>query len=157
MDYFHVAPIKLSKGSVIEPGNYGRIINQYVLNSGVPANGYTLARETLLESVRATKYVDKPSRLTSAFVFDDPHVAVQQVQNGVLQNTSIVYRVKILNERGGMHRAGFNLINFPPEGTTFRPYYLSVAEKYWQGEAIEIAEMLVDSPLEIIEVVYMPT
>jgi len=58
--YYHCAPIALSAGSIIQPGNWGRIIRQYLSSDGGTfAVGF---RERILEDIRAMHYPEKPSR-----------------------------------------------------------------------------------------------
>ena len=59
---FHLSGIMLRRGSIIEPGNFGRIIR---------ATGSTHPKwdtEQALEAARVVKHRSKPSRLEAAFV-----------------------------------------------------------------------------------------
>lgn len=56
---YHVSPILLGVGSIIEKGNWGRIIKKYTDKN---ANS-VLFREIILEMIRSEHYPDKPSRL----------------------------------------------------------------------------------------------
>ena len=63
LDYYHLAGTLLQVGSVIAPGNWGRIIR---------ATGWRhpeAVKEMALEYVRRLNCPDKPSRLESAFAF----------------------------------------------------------------------------------------
>lgn len=62
MPLFHAAWVWLEPGSVIRPGNYGRIIQ--ITGSTHPH----WTRETVLEKVHREEFPNKPSRLLSAFV-----------------------------------------------------------------------------------------
>lgn len=67
---FHLAPLPLQEGSVILPGNWGRIIRQAGWN-------HTLAiREMALESARSASFHHFPSRLDCAFAFPTAEEAV---------------------------------------------------------------------------------
>jgi hypothetical protein len=62
---FHVAPILMRPGSVVEPGNWGRII-------GLHGQAHNLhGREMLLEQIRAAEFPHLPSRLSSCFYCPD--------------------------------------------------------------------------------------
>jgi hypothetical protein len=61
--YFHFAPIMLAPGSIIEPGNFGRIIRQ----RGAAHNLYR--REMIFEAVRQQHFSSRPSRLDCLFCF----------------------------------------------------------------------------------------
>lgn len=58
---FHSAPIRLGVGSVIMPGNFGRILAKQGVNHSL------WAREMELDRVRVNSYPDRPSWLTSCF------------------------------------------------------------------------------------------
>jgi hypothetical protein len=62
MPLFHLAPLRLGAGSIIQPGNFGRIIKRYALNNNF--DGWRIARELIFEQSRPK---DKPSRLCSCF------------------------------------------------------------------------------------------
>lgn len=57
--FFHIAPMLLGAGSVILPGNWGRVLKLYTNANDV------FYREHILETIRANEYPDKPSRLNA--------------------------------------------------------------------------------------------
>ncbi|MEK9285307.1 hypothetical protein MTR72_37835 [Bradyrhizobium sp. ISRA442] len=61
--YFHLAPILLSAGSIIEPGNFGRILR--LVGPSHPLH----RREMAYEAVRQGSFTDRPSRLECLFGF----------------------------------------------------------------------------------------
>jgi hypothetical protein len=61
--YFHFAPILLAPGSIIEPGNFGRIIRQ----QGEAHRLYR--REMIYDEFRNKQFPDRPSRLQCVFCF----------------------------------------------------------------------------------------
>lgn len=63
--YFHLSGIVLRPGSIIEPGNFGRIVN------AMGAQHEHWMREQALEAARVKNHAAKPSRLDAAFVSID--------------------------------------------------------------------------------------
>ena len=61
--YFHLAPILLAPGSIIEPGNFGRLIRLH-------GEAHPLyRREMAYEAVRQNSFHDRVSRLDCLFCF----------------------------------------------------------------------------------------
>lgn len=89
---FHYAPTLLAPGSIIEPGNWGRVHRTSPLFP-VP-DIRTL--EMIFEAVRVSEFADtRPSRLTSAFVWNSEAdarrwVTIQKGWNGSLYEVEIV-------------------------------------------------------------------
>jgi hypothetical protein len=70
MPLYHSSPVLLGQGSIILPGNYGRIIRS------VGATHPYWDRENTLESVRRARYDAKPSRLDATFSCPSKDTAV---------------------------------------------------------------------------------
>ena len=117
--YFHSAPLLLEPGAIIHPGNWGRILNCYTQQQGNP---WILAREFAFESIRVSEHPELPSRL---------------------------YEVELVTPDAPLHRAGFNLVTFPPLNVEFVPVAVGLARKYWSGEEIEVTEILTKSALRV--------
>lgn len=145
--YYHLAPLLLAPGGIIQPGNWGRIINCYRCEPQASQNASLMAREMAFEAVRAAKYSSLPSRLSCAFVFETLEHANQYKQNFSRWNST--YEVELLTPEAPSHRAGFNLIQFPPATVEFLPVVTQWAEAYWRGEEIQIPELLTKSPLRV--------
>lgn len=62
---FHCAPIPLAEGSVIEPGNWGRVVQLELPRT--PAWPLQCAKELILEHARLHLAPQAPSRLSCAF------------------------------------------------------------------------------------------
>lgn len=142
--YFHSAPMLLDNGSIVQPGNWGRILNSYTQNQG---NAWMLAREFIFESVRASEFPALPGRLSSAFVFESLEHANQYRNN--FSPWGMLYEVELVEPSALLHRGGFNLVTFPPPVTEFVPVTAQFARSYWRGENIEVVELLTKSPLRI--------
>lgn len=87
--YFHLCKAKLGIGSIIEPGNFGEIIQLY----GYKHNAFQ--REMLLEEVRRSDAPSAPSRLQCLFVFatmQDAHMFQMREYAGF--GTDYLYQVE---------------------------------------------------------------
>lgn len=146
--YFHSAPLMLAPGSVIAPGNWGRILNAYRQNAG---NAWLLAREFVFESVRASEFPSLPSRLSCAFVFERLE-DVNKYQNEFTRWNSI-YQVELVEPGASYHRAGFNHVQFPDANTEFVPVAAKLARQYWGAENIQVPEILTKSSLRVEKMV----
>ena len=147
--FYHVAPIQLEKGSIILPGNYGRIVT----HTGYQHNQY--GREMLLEYIRFKHYSDKPSRLHSCFVCDNLDDIKFFMQHHC--STGIIYEVSFLDDQAKQHIGCFNCL--PPLPARFNKNAENVAHDYWKGEFIacekapKCKEIVSESAIKIINVV----
>jgi hypothetical protein len=96
-DFFHLNSSRLAPGSIIEPGNWGRVIRLYGWN-----HKYAM-RECALEQCRLAKFSHLPSRLNAAFVFPSSDEALRfRGQVGAANptgfETSLLYRVRLRDE-----------------------------------------------------------
>ena len=89
MPFYHCSSTQLEAGSIIRPGNWGRIIR----NTGWGHN--QALKEAALEYVRQSEFPDKPSRMMSSFFFDDENEAHFYSISDNRQITMIVYQVAI--------------------------------------------------------------
>jgi hypothetical protein len=152
--YFHSAPLWLDPGSVIRPGNFGRILSNY----RVPINAdqaLMLSREMVFENVRVTRYPTLPSRFSSCFVFESLDDA--NFYRNAFTPWNAIYEVRITDENQPRHRGGFDLVTFPSlaEGQHYEllPWALANAETYWSGQNAQRAEILTKSPISIVHMV----
>jgi hypothetical protein len=91
--YFHVAPMALAAGSIIEPGNYGRVVRLL----GPQHRAWD--RETALENFRKKHHpTDRPSRLSSVFVFEELAHAQHFKQTEPGFATNFIYRVCLVDQ-----------------------------------------------------------
>ncbi|HHS8321899.1 TPA: hypothetical protein ACTUO9_002016 [Legionella anisa] len=149
--YYHVAQLLLEPGSIILPGNFGRIINLMGIN-------HTLySREMLLEYVRVKDFNDKPSRLSSCFVLSNIEDAKFYLQYNA--PTSVIYEVTVIDKAAKYHIGCFNTlpaIGHMCKGVQGNPE--SISHDYWQGkkytvtnyEQLNCHELVVESSIKII-------
>ncbi|BBA31995.1 hypothetical protein sS8_0025 [Methylocaldum marinum] len=60
-----------------------------------------------------------------------------------------LYEVELVTPEAPSHRAGFNLVEFPPPHVEFVPVVMTLARKYWQGMEVQVAELITKSPLRV--------
>lgn len=145
--YYHAAPLPLSPGSIVQPGNWGRMLSTYKTNQ---SNGWLLAREFVFETIRVSEAPNRPSRLSSAFVFYDLDNATRHLE---VAPTNLLYEVELVQPDALQHRCAYNLLDFPLASDEFIPVSVSRARQYWRGEGIITAEILTASPLRICSLV----
>ena len=97
MDFYHLSGGLLGKGSIIEPGNWGRIVR-------IHGWAHPSARhEAALEQARLARFPAKPSRLDAAYVCPTVEDArsFRSVTPGFGQH--ILYRVSLCDPNANSH------------------------------------------------------
>lgn len=118
--YFHLSGTNLAVGSIIEPGNWGRIIRFLGWRHS------EALKEMALEETRKTRFPDRPSRLEVAFVFITEAEARGFRARIAAFNSHILYRVTLVNPHALTHITDTRLSG--PQGE-LRPDW---ADVYWQ-------------------------
>jgi hypothetical protein len=129
VNFFHLAGIQLAPGSIVEPGNWGRII----LATGPQHPEYQ--REIALENARLAKYPHKPSRLKAAFTSVDAGEAKAFRARIPGFTHHILYWVELAEPHAPSHLTDTRLGK--PQGTQAYDW----ADLYWRdydAAAIEI-------------------
>jgi hypothetical protein len=154
MPLYHSSPVLLEIGSVVLPGNYGRIL--YARGKAHPL----WERERTLEQVRKQRYSAKPSRLTSTFSCTSLDTARFYARvpslKGEVALYPVLYEVEKVDPAAIEHRADFNVVQ-PLAG---RPETMSeIATMYWEATmwinvagapGIRCEEMVTHSALRIL-------
>lgn len=154
--HFHLSGAMLAPGSIIQPGNWGRLIRAYGWQ-----HNHSL-RETALEQARLATAPHLPSRLDSAFVI--PTLEEAQRFRSTIQGFQqhILYRVTLLDPNAPSHITDSRLC--APQGT-LRPdwaivYWLDVETQAasipgidWTAtvRGVQLREMLTLSQLRVEE------
>ena len=150
MKYYHCSLILLELGSIIRPGNYGRLVN---LHRKEEAINHHLYREIIFELIRSYEFPDKPSRYGSTFVCEN----LKSINNFKNNNckTGVIYEVELLNNDAKSHMTNFGYIDLVYNNPTD---ICEIARDYWQftnpskwklnSENIEI---ITNSSLRIIQ------
>lgn len=150
---FHFAPLRLRAGSIIEPGNWGRLLHFHPVvqtSTGKAGIEMLLARELAFEMVRAQRFGEKPSRLSCCFVLptiEDVHKYRQHA------GANVLHRVEACEFDAKRHRASLTHCAVPDAGVAL-PGLISAAESYWQGAAgrpEDATEMLLDGAIRVVE------
>jgi hypothetical protein len=118
---FHLNSTGLENGSIIQPGNWGRIIRIYGWNHG------RAIFESAMEHVRQTLFGHLPSRLDCAFFFDDLGEAQFYRGSDPSRHMMLLYEVEIVDRTAIQHRTDYR--NASPSGELG----LSWAVDYWAG------------------------
>jgi hypothetical protein len=119
ISYFHLSGAMLAIGSIIQPGNWGRVIKAYGWQ-----HPHSL-REMALEQARLATAPHLPSRMDAAFVIPTLQEA-QTFQSGTQGfQQHILYRVTLDDPSASSHLTDSRLI--APQGT-IRPDWANV---YW--------------------------
>src|SRR5207247_252993 len=145
MKFFHLSGAILENGSVISPGNWGRIIKQLGWQHG------RSVFEVALDDQRLRNFADLPSRLEASFFFDDVGEArfYRNVQN---LHTHILYEVDLLNSAATQHRTDWRNIspNGPLDNDWTRRYWASVFQSPHESGHV-CREVFAVTPLRVVE------
>jgi hypothetical protein len=147
--YFHVCPLLLEAGSIIKPGNWGRVIATYHTDR---APWHIAVRELCYENVRLNRCPENPSRLNSVFLFDSHAQAFNHIQ--INDDNGLIYEVELIEEDARLFHGDMALTNiFPADTVRGIPFYTAQAEQYWQGlqNISGSSEFLTQSPIRILK------
>lgn len=122
---FHLAPLRLAAGSIILPGNYGRMVGIFGWEH---PNSH---REAILEAVRAQHFPGLPSRLRSVFcVASREDAAIFQAENDGFRY-HVLHRVRAAEVGIPIHQTDWRLVNPANTGVVFPNTVW--ASHYWHG------------------------
>lgn len=143
--YYYLCSYPLREGSIVEKGNWGRIIqknpnfqqlskNLRINSSGVifvaPQDQYII-RELIFERVRKNEFPDAPSRLECIFVCKTSDGA-KSFRSESRRNLDLIYEVEPTDVNSRMLETDWSLIN-----SIINKPLLEIEEdarKYWCGE-----------------------
>lgn len=142
--YYWLASYPLEEGSIVLPGNWGRMLSFYQSDGAV----IMYLREKILEEIRVREFPNLPSRMTSIFLCENIESAKSfRDTNG--RFADILYEVEIVDKEKPLFRTDWNLLNWPPT-----PFLLKQLEEisynYWEPENIQNPEILTESRIKII-------
>lgn len=145
MSYFYLCSYGLSPSTIIEKGNWGRIMRLNNINQ----NSYDyLIRELIYEKVRLENYNDKPSRFTSAFVCSNLESAREFKRNCPF---GIMYEVEPEDSESNSFETDWSLIQSTLNKNIGQVE--EIAKRYWQGEITDEnkKEILFYSDIRIVK------
>lgn len=138
--YFWVGPIGLAPGSVVEPGNWGRIIR------AIPGH-FAATRELVFEATRARDFSHLPSRFDAAFVFCS-ELELQTFLEREPRPLDLSYEVELSTPSLPSHIGDVGLLGPPGDSIVMME---TRAQTYWSSElAGDISELITLSPLHIL-------
>ena len=148
LNMYHCSPSWLEPGSIIRPGNYGRILKM------IGANHTHWLREQFLELIRTQEFPDKPSRLTSAFTCEHLNAIRWFRESNCAMG--VVYEVELVNPDANRHTTDFNLIQpIPGEVDDM----CDISRRYWRAShwitiegrpELRCAETLMETGLKVV-------
>ena len=145
MELYHYCPVPLENGSVITPGNWGRIIRQYPMPDNCNA---IVVRELLLENIRLHLYPSYPSRLDCAYVCIGEESAKEFKSRRKLH---FCYHVDLVSPSMPSFQGSWKHFEMPPESLED---WHRAAEKYWSTnwatESPNTLELLTMSSIRIL-------
>jgi hypothetical protein len=153
--YFHLGLSMLAPGSIIEPGNMGRLHRRYTRpapNQAGWGDPWHLARELIFEEVRnsRTQFSALPSRLGAAFVCPTRADidAFRRMVDPFL--THMVCEIEIVDPTLPQHTSGINWLDLIPPGQPFLDTTRMNAIQYWSGAPNGPTEILTASSLRVL-------
>ncbi len=151
MSLFHCAPIKLGVGSIIEPGNWGRL---HTFHDWSPESVERGFGELALEYARQKFQPNAPSRLNCVFCLEDEIAARNYVEQHAKQ--SVLHQVIPVEEDGqspAQFRTKYSLIwALQREAMSpLKALELNI-QRYWQGNPDTDVEVLIGGPVRVVRV-----
>lgn len=133
--YFHVTPMMLGEGSIILPGNWGRILKLYQQ----PHVNAALYRETVFEQIRSSEFPHKPSRLNCLFFLPSLQDAVHY--RNAESPFGVIHEIAVNTDNTELHFGDYNF------GGALASVQLlesmpHIAREYWSVEATNSVEIL---------------
>lgn len=147
--YYFCASLPLESGSIVNPGNWGRMIMKYSISK--IGNPWVLLRELAYEEIRKEHYPGKPSRLDSLFLCQseqDLRTFMQRYE----RLFDIAYEVELLDPALPSHVGCLASIDLQEDDNY--PSLKDKASIYWQGQQIQIEEVVTTSPIKITKLLW---
>ena len=144
VSYYWLCSYPLENGSIILPGNWGRMISLYRSDDGL----LLYLREKILEEIRIREFPNLPSRMTSAFLCLTIEDAIK-FRDSNNRSFDILYKVEVIDDKP-VFKTDWTFLNWP-----MTPFLLkdleNMAYKYWQATDIQNPEILTESRIKIIQ------
>ena len=145
---YHSLFVKLEVGSIVLPGNFGRII-RFQQGQG----DAMLHRELAYETVRMCNFPEKPSRMEAIFACQGADSMIKfLVDYRQSAPTELIYEVEIADGEAPTHFAPINRVGPTATGNAWDGYMKNSFE-YWAWDATrhEVPmEVVTTSPLRIL-------
>lgn len=139
--YYWSCSYPLGEGSIILPGNWGRMLQQYTLNDNIP----NLLKEQIFETERLQSHLDKPSRFKSIFLCKDRESLKAFQRTG--RRFDLSYEVSIVDDVK-LFESNWELASLQ-NGDTYEAIQQR-AKNYWTYDGDENIEIVTESRIKII-------
>lgn len=155
LTYFWLGSVKLMPGSIIAPGNWGRMLRRYIQSTATGnsfGNAWILARELNFEVARLKHFPDKPSRLESAFccLSVEEARAYQRAHDPI--GVQLLHRVQLVEPTAVSHVAAIDWTAWPQPDTSLMDVTEQRAMAYWRGDPTGgPSELITTSALKVVE------
>lgn len=149
---FHLAPLRLGPGSVIEPGNWGRLTDRM---NGLVAPGnvsYVVLREMVFENIRLAHFPTKVSRLACCYALRGAaDVDAYRSTNDAVR-LQVLHEVEVVDASASTHIGCLGLLESFPIGVPILPLMRERAQAYWSSDMSNGggAETLIASGLRVV-------
>lgn len=110
--YFYACSYPLEPGSIVRPGNWGRILR---LESITPQSSWVILREQVFEAVRAREFPNCPSRLEATFLCETVQ-AIQSFQQTAGRPYDLCYEVELVDAHRPLHRTCMAILESTTQG-----------------------------------------
>ena len=154
MEFFHLGALRLGVGSVIMPGNWGRLLRHHGCAHKL------FSRERILEEVRLASFPSKPSRLGAIFGCESLE-DIRTFRMRTNRLSDVVYKVVPVTEEYSAHRGDWDAVSIIPG---LNDTQIDAAHYYWSSQAVprvdgEMSgnfELIVDCPVKVVEEIEVP-
>jgi hypothetical protein len=142
--YFYRSAKLYRRNTIIMSEEWGKPFGSPTYNKNSPL----YISEMLLEASRLLLpyTLQYPSRLTCNYAFDDENEARTR-----MQHLPYLYRVKFTKPNAVSKRLAYNLIGTMHSQVMSPSALQSLVDDYWAGNSITVAEIITESPLQIIK------
>lgn len=142
--YYFCCSLTLEVGSVVNPGNWGRMMMNYTPASSSP---WVLVRELAYEKVREEEFPDKPSRLECIYLCNtEQELRTFMDQNGRIFD--IGYEVELVDAALPSHIGCLENPNIGDHDNY--PQFKNRAKEYWHGGNVITPEFITLSPIKVV-------
>lgn len=142
--YYYACSYQLTPGSVVIPGNWGRIMRVEAIDQ---QSHWRLLKEQVWEVVRLRHFPSLPSRFEANFLCETLQDLVSFKTSSV-RAFDLGYEVELVNPVALSHRSCMVIFESATQGPIAAIEQRAYA--YWSGQNIQKPEILTMSPVRII-------
>jgi hypothetical protein len=154
--YFHFTMTRLDPGSIILPGNWGRLLHRYQHKNSqggqIFGQVFVLFREVLVEGIRAEHFHALPSRFYATFCLPDLEAAERYRAAHDPSRLQVLHEVEITAESLPTHVGFLSDLAWPQEDNFLGPMKKR-AHDYWSKNGQGDIEIVSASPLRVVRAV----